>query len=143
VTPLAPYITAFLRERLPIDRRASEHMWKPYLGLIREKCSQALNILDRFHIVAKVNKALDDIRSAEARRMKGDGYEPVLSKFPVVPSQAAGQPHRQPEGETERPGALQPPERSRLSAQGRLPATLELRVHRLGRQSSSTSGAAK
>jgi transposase len=55
-------------------------MWKPYLGVIREKCSQALNILDRFHIVAKVNKALDDIRSAEARRMKGDGYEPVLTK---------------------------------------------------------------
>jgi transposase len=55
-------------------------MWKPYLGVIREKCAQALNILDRFHIVAKVNKALDDIRSAEARRMKGDGYEPVLTK---------------------------------------------------------------
>src|SRR5439155_291822 len=55
-------------------------MWKPYLGVIREKCSQALNILDRFHIVAKVNKALDEIRSAEARRMKDDGYEPVLTK---------------------------------------------------------------
>ena len=54
--------------------------WKPYLGVIREKCSQALNILDRFHIVAKVNKALDEVRSAEARRMKGDGYEPVLTK---------------------------------------------------------------
>jgi transposase len=26
------------------------------------------------------SKALDDIRSAEARRMKGDGYEPVLTK---------------------------------------------------------------
>ena len=55
-------------------------MWKPYLGVIREKCSQALNILDRFHIVAKVNQAVDDVRSAEARRMKGDGYEPVLVK---------------------------------------------------------------
>src|SRR6185436_15291931 len=28
-------------------------MWKPYLGVIREMCSQALNILDRFPIVAK------------------------------------------------------------------------------------------
>ena len=28
----------------------------------------------------KVNQALDDIRSAEARRMKGDGYEPVLAE---------------------------------------------------------------
>jgi transposase len=30
--------------------------------------------------VAKVNEALDDVRSAEAKRMKGDGYEPVLTK---------------------------------------------------------------
>ncbi|MGH9428874.1 MAG: ISL3 family transposase, partial [Terriglobia bacterium] len=55
-------------------------MWKPYLRVIREHCSQALNILDRFHIVAKVNKAVDDVRSAEARKMKRDGYEPVLTK---------------------------------------------------------------
>ena len=33
-------------------------MWQPYLDVIREKCSQALHILDRFHIVAKMNKAL-------------------------------------------------------------------------------------
>ena len=54
--------------------------WKPYLGVIREMCSQALNILDRFHIVAKVNKALDEIRASEARRMQREGYEPVLTK---------------------------------------------------------------
>ena len=63
-------------------------MWKPlaqelrahYLKVIREQCSQALNILDRFHIVAKVNKAVDEVRSAEARQMKKDGYEPILTK---------------------------------------------------------------
>jgi transposase len=27
-------------------------MWEPYLRVIREKCSEALHILDRFHIVA-------------------------------------------------------------------------------------------
>src|SRR6266446_10084989 len=55
-------------------------MWQPYLRVIREKCSQALNILDRFHIVAKMNEALDDIRAAEYRRMAQAGYEPVLKK---------------------------------------------------------------
>ena len=36
--------------------------WRAHhLKVIREKCSQALNILDRFHLVAKVNKALDDV----------------------------------------------------------------------------------
>jgi integrase/recombinase XerD len=35
VTPLAPYITAFLRERLPIDRRASEHTCDTYAHAFR------------------------------------------------------------------------------------------------------------
>ena len=45
------------------------NMWKPYLRVIRERCSNALNILDRFHIVAKMNDALKDVRSAEARKL--------------------------------------------------------------------------
>ena len=55
-------------------------MWKPYLQLIAKHCPQALNILDRFHVVAKLNKALDEVRASEARRMLRDGYEPVLKK---------------------------------------------------------------
>ena len=55
-------------------------MWKPYLHVIRERCSQALHILDRFHIVAKMNDALDDVRAAEARRMSQAGHEPILKK---------------------------------------------------------------
>ena len=55
-------------------------MWKPYLQLIAKHCTRALNILDRFHVVAKMNLALDDVRAAEARRMLQDGYEPVLKK---------------------------------------------------------------
>ena len=55
-------------------------MWKPYLRVIREKCSQALHILDRFHIVAKMNQALDDVRAAESRKMAQEGHEPLLKK---------------------------------------------------------------
>jgi transposase len=55
-------------------------MWKPYLRVIRERCTGALNILDRFHIVAKMNAALDDVRAGEARRLAQDGYEPILHK---------------------------------------------------------------
>jgi transposase len=55
-------------------------MWKPYLRVIRERCVNALNILDRFHIVAKMNDALDQVRAAEARRLAQDGYEPILKK---------------------------------------------------------------
>jgi transposase len=55
-------------------------MWQPYLDVIREKCSQALHILDRFHIVAKMNKALDEVRAAEARQIARDGHQPLLKK---------------------------------------------------------------
>jgi len=109
-------------------------MWKPYLGVIRKKCFQALNILDRFHIVAKINKALDDVRSAEARRMQREGYAPVLKHSRWCLLKRPENLTVKTKAETERSGALQPPERSRLSAQRRLPATLELRVHRVGRQ---------
>ncbi len=55
-------------------------MWEPYLKVIREKCSEALHILDRFHIVAKMNKALDEVRAEEARRMLREGRVPLLKK---------------------------------------------------------------
>ncbi len=55
-------------------------MWQPYLDVIREKCSQALHILDRFHIVAKMNKALDEVRASEARQMAREGHQPLLKK---------------------------------------------------------------
>jgi Transposase len=45
------------------------------------RCAKALHILDRFHIVAKMNDALDDVRAAEARPLVEDGYEPVLAKI--------------------------------------------------------------
>jgi transposase len=55
-------------------------MWQPHLDVIRAKCSQALHILDPFHIVAKMNKALDEVRAGEAREMMRDGHEPLLKK---------------------------------------------------------------
>lgn len=53
-------------------------MWKPYLNVLRERAQNAVIVLDRFHVMAKMNKAIDEVRSAEARRMKADGYEEIL-----------------------------------------------------------------
>src|SRR5262249_23164140 len=39
------------------------------------KCKQALHVLDRFHIVAKMNEALDDVRAEETRDLKKAGKE--------------------------------------------------------------------
>jgi len=53
-------------------------MWRPYLKVIAKKASQAVHILDRFHIMQRMNKAIDEVRASEARQLKQDGYEPVL-----------------------------------------------------------------
>ncbi|MBL7009438.1 MAG: ISL3 family transposase [Planctomycetes bacterium] len=55
-------------------------MWKPYLKVIAEKASGAIHVLDRFHIMANISKAIDEIRAKEAKQLKADGYEPVLKK---------------------------------------------------------------
>ena len=53
-------------------------MWAPYLKVIGEKAEQAVHVLDRYHVMAKMNKALDKVRAAEVKRLKADGHEPVL-----------------------------------------------------------------
>jgi transposase len=53
-------------------------MWRPYLKVIQRKAGHTLHVLDRFHIVATLNKAIDTVRASEARHMKEAGYEPIL-----------------------------------------------------------------
>ena len=57
---------------------ACSDMWKPYLNVIAEMASNAINILDRFHIMKKFNEAIDNVRRKEARQLEEDGYEPIL-----------------------------------------------------------------
>jgi transposase len=63
---------------LPTLRYVCSDMWQPYLDVIAEQAKGAIHILDRFHIMANMNKAIDEVRAGEARRLKDDGYEPVL-----------------------------------------------------------------
>jgi transposase len=55
-------------------------LWKPYLQVIAQKAAQALHVLDRFHVVAHLSKAIDQIRAQEAKDLKAKGCEPVLTK---------------------------------------------------------------
>jgi transposase len=66
------------KERSGQLRFVCSDMWQPYLKVIGKKASRAIHVLDRFHIMAKMNKAIDDVRAAEAKRLQRDGYEPVL-----------------------------------------------------------------
>ncbi len=54
-------------------------MCQAYLNVIAEQLSKAVHVLDRFHIMKKMNEAIDEVRREEARRLQQDGYEPVLT----------------------------------------------------------------
>jgi len=68
----------FFGERAKNLNYVCSDMWKPYLKVIAEKAGQAIHVLDRFHIMANINKAIDKVRAIEAKELKEKGLEPVL-----------------------------------------------------------------
>ncbi len=61
-------------------RYVCSDMWKPYLKVIGECATNALNILDRFHIMMHMSKAVDDVRRDETQRLKAEKKDAVLSR---------------------------------------------------------------
>jgi transposase len=70
----------FGAERSAVLQFICSDMWQPYLKVIAKKAAQATHVLDRFHIVKQLSKAIDDVRAAEAKTLKAEGYDPVLKK---------------------------------------------------------------
>jgi transposase len=67
------------RERTGRLKFICSDMWQAYIKVIAKKASQAVHVLDRFHIMQKMSKALDKVRAAEVKQLREDGYEPVLT----------------------------------------------------------------
>lgn len=68
------------KKRCEMIKYVCTDMWPAYLKVVKKKLPQALNILDRFHIVKKLNEAIDNVRKEEAKKLKRDGFEPILDK---------------------------------------------------------------
>jgi len=66
------------KDRAAALRFICSDMWKPYLRVVAKKAGHALHILDRFHIMSHMSKAIDEVRAKEARDLKAHGYAPVL-----------------------------------------------------------------
>lgn len=77
---LQSFFTSFGTIRSAALKFICSDMWQPYLNVISRMASQALHVLDRFHIVKKMNKALDEVRATEVKTLKANGLEPVLTK---------------------------------------------------------------
>jgi len=46
-------------------------MWKPYLAVVRKHMGHTVQILDRFHLTALLNKAVDQVRRGECAALRG------------------------------------------------------------------------
>jgi transposase len=75
---LLEFFRSFGPQRSARLRFVCTDMWRPYLNVIALKASEAIHVLDRFHIMAHMNKAITQVRAQEARRLKADGYVPHL-----------------------------------------------------------------
>jgi Transposase len=110
-------------------------IWRAHHSkVIREKCSEALHILDRFHIVAKMNKALDEVRAGESRRMASEGGVPVLKKSRCLLLKREENLKTEQRFTVARSTPIQPEDRACLPSQGSLSATLGLQLTRVGRK---------
>jgi len=76
---LLRFFVSLGKQRYEKIRFACTDMWKPYLKVIPKKIPQALNILDRFHIMKKFNEAIDEVRRQETYKLRQQKLEPILT----------------------------------------------------------------
>jgi transposase len=75
---LLKFFRWFKKENADRLEYVASDMWKPYLKVIAHKAGKALHVLDRFHIMAMMNKAVGDVRTEEAKKLQTEEREPVL-----------------------------------------------------------------
>jgi transposase len=76
---LVSFFDEFGPDRSSLLRFICTDMWKPYLQVVAEKASQAINVLDRFHIMSHMNKAIDKVRATEYKALKIKGKQAILT----------------------------------------------------------------
>ena len=80
IKTLLRFFRWFGKERTAKLRFICSDMWKPYLRVVAKKAGNAIHVLDRFHIMSHLSKAIDKVRAGEAKELEANGYEPVLKK---------------------------------------------------------------
>jgi len=78
VKTLLKFFREFGTERCRQLKYVCSDMWVPYLKVIKKKAPQALNILDRFHIMKKFGEAIDEVRREEIRELRETRQEGIL-----------------------------------------------------------------
>ena len=63
------------KERTALLKFVCSDMWKPYLKVIAKKAGLAVHVLDRFHIMSHLNKAVDEVRRNEVAALRAKGMQ--------------------------------------------------------------------
>jgi transposase len=61
-------------------RFVASDMWAAFINVVRARCGSAVHVLDRFHVVALLSKAIDETRRQEVRRLRAKGKQAALTK---------------------------------------------------------------
>ncbi|MEK7074512.1 MAG: ISL3 family transposase, partial [Patescibacteria group bacterium] len=80
VRTLLLFFRWFGGERTKVLQFICSDMWKPYLKVIAKKAGEAIHVLDRFHIMSHMNKAIDKVRAEEVRALQSEGKVPLLTR---------------------------------------------------------------
>jgi len=80
VKTLLRFFRWFGKERSAELRFICSDMWRPHLKVVAKKAGGAIHVRDRFHIMAKMSKAIDEVRAKESKELAAKGYEPVLKR---------------------------------------------------------------
>ncbi len=67
-------------ERSKAIEFVASDMWKAFLKVVRQRCSTAIHILDRFHVAQLLSKAIDAVRREEVRGLRAAGRPALLTK---------------------------------------------------------------
>ena len=79
-TSFSTFFDMLGEERTKSIHFVASDMWKAFLGVVRARCGDALHVLDRFHVMQLMSKAIDLVRRDEVRALRASGEQPYLTK---------------------------------------------------------------
>ncbi len=77
---LNKYFQWFGEEKTKQLKFICSDMWRCYVEVIARKAEGALHVLDRYHIVVQINKAINKVRNEDVKKLKAEGKEPILKR---------------------------------------------------------------
>lgn len=83
---LEGFFEAFGEARTKALYFVASDMWRPFINVVERFAPQVVHVLDRFHIVAKLHKAVDEVRAKEAKELARKGAGDVLkhARWPLL-----------------------------------------------------------